>query len=156
MSPEKMTKIINNKTVELISFTFMPNHFHITACEVKEGGISKYMQRAQESYTKYFNAKYGKSGHLFQGPFQIVHIENNEQLLHLSAYIHRNPREINQWKNKENQYPWSSYQDYVNENRWGELLKREIILSQFSNIKEYEEFVETSGAKLELDEKHFI
>lgn len=148
--------IIKNRHVELINFCLMPNHFHITAREIKEGGISKYLQRIQIAYTKYLNIKYGESGHLFQGAFHSVHIKDNEQLLHLSAYIYRNPREIPGWKNKEVDYIWSSYYDYVEENRWGEFLKREIILDQFSNKKEYRDFVETSGTKLLFDENHLI
>lgn len=146
-------KITQDRYVELISFTLMPNHFHLIVHEFKENGISQYMQRVLNAYTKYFNIKYEKSGHLFQGPFQIVHIENNEQLLHLSAYIHRNQREIKRWKDNEHQFPWSSYKDYVSGNRWGELLKQQIIIEQFSNPQEYRDFVDTSGTKLELDEK---
>ncbi|MCR4284258.1 MAG: transposase [Parcubacteria group bacterium] len=146
---QKITKQIQDeRMVELINFTFMPNHFHLTMREVKEGGISYYMQRVLNSYTKYFNAKYKKSGHLFQGPYQVVHVEDNEQLLHLSAYIHRNAREIKKYKNKEDQYPWSSFHDYINENRWGGLLETTIIFNQFSNHKQYKDFVDTSGTKL--------
>ncbi|MBU4224123.1 transposase [Patescibacteria group bacterium] len=152
ISKTTIEKIIKNRYVELINFTLMPNHFHISIRELKEDGISQYMQRILTAYTKYFNAKYGKSGHLFQGPFQIVHIEDNEQLLHLSAYIHRNPREIKEWKNKEHQYTWSSYQDCITENRWKEFLKHQIITGQFSDKKEYQSFVKTSGTKLELGE----
>lgn len=146
--------ILKNRYVELINFCLMPNHFHITAREIKEGGISKYLQRLQNAYTKYLNIKHEKSGHLFQGSFRSIHIKDNEQLLHLSAYIHRNPREISGYRNKEEEYYWSSYQDYINENRWGEFLKREIILGQFTNQKEYQDFVKTSGTKLLLNEKH--
>jgi len=152
----QVKKLIENRYIELISFTLMPNHFHLIVHEFKENGISQYMQRVLNAYTKYFNTKYKKSGHLFQGPFQVVHIENNEQLLHLSAYIHRNQREIKQWRNKEYQYPWSSYKDYVIGNRWGELLKQQIITKQFSNIQEYRNFVDTSGTKLKFNEKIFI
>lgn len=148
ISKKILEKILENRNVELINFTNMPNHFHLTVMEIEENGISSYMQRVQNAYTKYFNTKYKKSGHLFQGPYNIVHVKNNEQLLHLSAYIHRNPREIKQWKNKEDKYSWSSYQDYINENRWGELLKPKIILDQFSNKEEYGNFVNTSGTKL--------
>ena len=146
-------KIIENRMVELIAFVLMPNHFHIIIKEMKEGGISRYMQRVLNAYTKYFNIKYKKTGHLFQGPFKIVHIEDNKQLLHLSAYIHRNPREIKRWKNKEYEFSWSSFQDYLKENRWGDLLAHQIILEQFSNTKEYREFVDTSGTKI-LEEDH--
>ncbi len=153
ISESVLQKILKDRTVELISFCLMPNHFHLIVQELKENGISKYMEKTQKAYAKYFNAKYKKNGHLFQGPYQIVHVKNNEQLLHLSAYIHHNAREIKEWKNKEEKYPWSSYQDYIEESRWEEFLKTSIILDQFSSPKEYKDFVETSGTKLKPDEE---
>jgi len=144
---EDTEEILSNRYIDLISYCFMPNHFHLILKEVKENGISQYMQRIQNSHTKYFNLKYERTGHLFQGPFKIVHIEDNEQLLHLSAYIHRNPREISQWRNKEDFYEWSSYQDYIHKNRWGEILKTDIILDQFDNTKEYRNFTDSSSTK---------
>ncbi|MBU3925562.1 transposase [Patescibacteria group bacterium] len=155
-SKKTLKNILDNRTVELISFAQMPNHFHLIVKEIHEGGISQYLQRIQDAYTKYFNIKYGSSGHLFQGPFKAVRIKNNEQLLHLSAYIHRNPREIKQWYKKEHLYIWSSYQDYISDNRWGDLLKNDIIIRQFKTTNQYKDFVKTSGTKLLLDEKHFI
>ena len=159
ITEEVLKDVIRNRTVELVNFTLMSNHFHITVKEIKENGIANYMQRVLNAYTKYFNTKYKKSGHLFQGPYKAVHVSNNRQLLHLSAYIHRNPREIPQWKNREHTYPWSSYQDYVRENRWGKLLEQDIILSQFLNKKEYDDFVRSSTAKElkdNLDDSCFI
>ena len=140
-------KILQERTVELSTFALMPNHFHLELREVAEGGIADYLQRLEISHTKFFNIKYGRSGYLFQGPFQSVHMKTNEQALYLSAYIHRNPRELSGWKNKEDIYPWSSYQDYVKRNRWGAFLNSEITLGQFSTPAEYRDFVETSGAK---------
>lgn len=142
---------INKKYVDLVSFTLMPNHFHLILKEVVEGGISKYMQRILNSYTKYFNTRHEKIGHLFQGPYKMVHVKNNDQLLYLSTYIHRNPREIREWITKEDQYPWSSYQDYVGNSRWGNLLNTSIISSQFKDKEEYRDFVKTSPAKSVLD-----
>jgi putative transposase len=139
--------ILENRTVELINFALMPNHFHLTVQETKNSGISQYMQRVLDAYTKYFNTRYKKSGHLFQGPFKAIHVGNNTQFLYLSAYIHRNPRELKKWHNKELTFPWSSYQDYVKENRWGELLQSKHVLEQFKNAQEYNDFVETSTAK---------
>lgn len=142
-----LNSILKNRYVELVNFALMPNHFHLTVFEKKEGGTAQYMQRSLNSYTKYFNTKHQKSGHLFQGPFKAVHIGNNEQLLYLSAYIHRNPNEISEWRNKSHLFPWSSCQDYVKYNRWGNLINTEILQSQFSNATEYKIFMETSGAK---------
>ena len=106
------------------------------------------MQRVLNSYAKYYNTKYEKSGHLFQGKYKAVHIESNEQLLYLSAYIHRNPRELHEHRGEEELYQWSSLGDYVNENRWGQLLVPDIILEQYKNKDEYKKFVSTSIAKL--------
>lgn len=142
------SEISGSRAVELVCFALMPNHFHILIREVKEKGISQYMQRVLTAYTKYFNAKYNKSGHLFQGPYKIIHVEDNRQLLHLSAYIHRNPRELRDWRKKELEYIWSSYQDYVGENRWGNLLAQDMILDQFKNKQAYYDFVKTSPAKM--------
>ena len=142
-----LTKIIKKRQIELCAFAIMPNHVHLLLHELKEGGISAYMQRIEIAYTKYFNIKHERSGYLFQGPFQSVHVVSNEQLLHLSAYIHLNPTELTLWKKKPADYPWSSYQDFAAHNRWGELLSTEILLGQFKNQNGYVEFVETSGAK---------
>src|SRR3990167_4211520 len=79
---------MQKRYVELVSFCLMSNHFHLLVRELTEGGISKYMQRIQNAYTKYINIKYDKSGHLFQGPYKAVRVKDNTQLLHLSCYIH--------------------------------------------------------------------
>lgn len=146
-----INEILTNRTVELSCFALMDNHFHILIKAITDNGISNYMQKILNGYTKYFNAKYSKVGHLFQGPFKAVHIENNEQLLYTSAYIHMNPREIRSWKNKENLYPWSSYTDYINENKWGNILEQKIIMDQFKNSSEYSMWIKESEAK--MDEK---
>jgi putative transposase len=142
------SQIISGRYVELISFCLMPNHFHLILREIQEGGIARYMQRVLNSYTKYYNARYKTSGHLFQGPYKAVYVEENEQLLYLSAYINRNPRKLPRWENEEQKYEWSSYQDYIGENRWGKLLSTELILGQFETADEYGKFVHTSAAKM--------
>jgi putative transposase len=151
---ETQEEILKKRFVELTAFCFMPNHFHLLIKETGEHGIPQYMQRVLTGYTMYFNAKHGTSGHLFQGRYKNVHVEDNEQLLYLSAYIHRNPRELKAWKDKEEQYPFSSLQDYVDKNRWGDLIKTDIVAGQFAGTPEsnYRDFVRTSTAK-ELEEK---
>jgi len=140
-------EVVKNRNIEFVSFAIMSNHFHLIVSELERGGIARYMQRVLCAYTKYFNTKYERSGHLFQGPYKAVHIESNEQLLYLSSYIHKNPRELPEWRNREHLYPWSSYQDYTNKNRWNGFLRQDIILDQFSDKKEYERFVKSSPAK---------
>lgn len=145
----KLDIIDKNRLVKLHNFSLLPNHFHLLLEEVEEGGISKYMQRVSNAYTKYFNIKYKESGHLFQNRFQAVHIEDNEQLLYTSAYIHLNCRDNKKWLNKEHLYPWSSYQDYLQNNRWNNLLTTDLILDQFDDPKDYQETVESSNVKVD-------
>lgn len=156
ISNDILGSIIADRFVDLVCFALMQNHFHLILLEKEEGGISRYLHRILTAYTKYANIKYEKSGHVFQGTFQAIHIKDNEQLLYLSAYIHRNPREIAHWWGREQQYPWSSYQDYHGVNRWGSLLQKDVLTSQFTDGKDYSEFVESSGAKSNnvLDDDH--
>jgi len=146
--------VFQGRGIELVSFCLMPNHYHLIIREIREGAVAAYMQRVSDSYTRYFNIKYEVSGHVFQGRYQSVHIKDDRQLLYLSAYIHRNPRELRAWKDKEHEYPWSSLRDYTVENRWGGLLAPEIILDQFEGSKQsnYADFVKTSTAKILEDE----
>lgn len=140
-------EIIDKRVVSLQAFSLMPNHFHLLIKETGENGISRYLQRIQNSYTKYFNTKHEKSGHLFQGPFKAVHVADNEQLLYLSAYIHRNCCELKLWQNRPSNYPWSSYQDYIGKNRWEKLLDTEIIKEQFDSPRDYDNWVRETEAK---------
>lgn len=140
-------EVIGKRNVELAAFCIMPNHFHLLVKEVNDGGISSYIQRISNAYGKYYNTKYKRSGHVFQGVYKLIHINDDAQLLHTSAYIHRNPLEISKFKNTYEQYPWSSLQDIVNENRWGELIRFDILLGEFKNSSGYRKFVQTSPTK---------
>ena len=54
---------------------------------------------------------------------------------------------MNDYENTYDKYPWSSYQDYVGLNRWGELISTDIILKQFKDQAKYKDFVLESTAK---------
>jgi putative transposase len=153
--PDDVTSVVlGNRSVELVAFCLMSNHYHLLLREAEEGGISSYMQRVANGYTKYFNTKHERSGHVFQGAYKAVHVKDDRQLLYLSAYIHRNPREIPEWKGREFEYPWSSLQDFTTANRWGGLIVPEIIVGQFEQTKEsnYADFVRTSTSKILQEE----
>ncbi len=147
---EKVDDIARERQVEVINFCIMPNHFHVTLHELQDGGISRYMQKILNGYGKYFNKKYEKSGHVFQGAYKCKHVIDDQQIFYLSAYIHKNPNELSKWKNNIVNYPWSSYQDYIQKNRWGSLISSDIILDAHPSAKEYEKFVQSTSAKEEL------
>lgn len=157
ISEELRCKVVSTRDIELICFALMDNHFHICVKQITDGGISKYMQRISNSYTKYFNTRYDRRGHLFQGPYHLIPVKDNNQLLYLSAYIHKNPVALPGVRGREELYTWSSYPDYVSSNRWGDLLLQGVLLDQFENPGDYLSFVKDSSAKeLELESEHFI
>lgn len=132
----------NQKIVTIFCFCFLPNHFHFLLRQEKENGISKFLANFQNSYTRYVNTRHARSGHLFQGQFKAVRIENDNQFLHTSRYIHLNPyasyvvRTVDQLK----KYPWSSLPQYINSESEG-ICEIKNILSSFSSSKQYLQFV---------------
>ena len=77
--------------VTFVSYVLMPNHFHLLVQQLTDDGISRLMKLLSDSYTRYFNTKNERVGPLLQGQFKAVRVESDEQLLHLSPYIHLNP-----------------------------------------------------------------
>lgn len=148
-------QICDNGYVDLVGFCLMPNHYHLILHNKTEDGVSRFMQRVLNAYTRYSNVKYDRGGHVFQGPFKAVYVESNEQLVYLSAYIHLNARELPKWRNNPHEYAWSSYNNYLSGRNYQGLLKPNIILSQFSSGVEYHKETITSGAK-ELILEHML
>lgn len=100
--------------VDILAFCLMPNHFHLLLKQTANAGISRFVSKFCDSYSKYFNIKHDRVGPLFQGPFKAVRVESEEQLIHLSRYIHLNP--ISSFLIKESEldsYSWSSLHEYL-------------------------------------------
>jgi len=138
----------------------MPNHFHLLLKQFTERAIVEFMRRVINSYTRYFNEKYKRIGALFQGCYRATLVETEFYLLHLSRYIHANPREL--FKNIQDfrKYSYSSYLDYLGDRNTKWLYPQEI-LSYFEKQKgdlggdefsSYQNFVETYSE----DEEHKI
>lgn len=90
----------------------MPNHFHLLVRQLSKNGIQEFMSKILNSYTKYYNTKNKRVGPLFQGTFKAVSIDSDEQLLHLSRYIHLNPYVSDLVKDLSNYY-YSSYHEFL-------------------------------------------
>ena len=132
-----------------------PNHFHLLLEEISDGGISRFMQKLGVGYTKYFNKKYERSGHLFQGPFQAVRVENDDQLKYLIAYINIiNPLQEIESQIKEGRvkdvdrimkflenYPWSTHLEYLGK-RDSVIIDKGMAGKMFSDSREYKEFIQ--------------
>jgi putative transposase len=132
---------LKEKQVEIFAFCLMPNHFHLLLRQEKEGGIAKTLSNLQNGYAKYFNIKHKRSGSLFQSMFKAIRIETDEQLLHVSRYIHLNPSSSYLVKIKDlSKYPWSSLLDYL-KNKSSSFTNAKLILELAGGRKSYEKFV---------------
>ncbi|MEK7617454.1 MAG: transposase [Patescibacteria group bacterium] len=127
------------KIVDIVAYCLMPNHFHLLVKQVQQGGISEFMRKFIHSYTKYRNTKSKIQGPVFQGLFKAVLIETDEQLIHVSRYIHLNPLVSYLVKDLKT-YLWSSYPIYIGLNN-DERVAKEEILSFFKSPEAYEQFV---------------
>lgn len=126
--------------VEIFGFCLMLNHFHLLIRQLKERGISEFMKKLNGGYAVYFNKKYNRVGHLFQGKFRAVHIKDEDQLKNGFVYIHANPIDLIEpdWKEKgirdvnkaikflEN-YRWSSHPDYIGKKNFPSLTNRDFL-----------------------------
>ena len=95
---DKILKLLrlNNFADELffIAYCLMPNHYHLLVKQTSAQVIDKFMNSLATRYTMFFNRKYKRVGPLYQGVYKAVLVTSNEQLLHLSRYIHRNPLKL--------------------------------------------------------------
>ena len=146
-----------NQQVRIIAFCLMPNHFHLLIEQLRDGGISTFIRKISDSYTRYFNTKYERIGALFQGKFKAKLIESDEYLLQLSKYIHRNPMLLPMWKNRLSEYTFSSYPGYLNPKRNIQFCEYKTVLDFFGKSKSlsYQSFVEETE-EIPLPENLFI
>lgn len=143
---EKDSILINlerqsKKLVDIYAFCLMPNHIHLLLKQIADGGISKFMAKVTNGYSHYFNIRHERVGHLFQGNFRAVRIENDEQLLHVNRYIHLNPVTgyLIEFKDLE-RYTFSSYQEYLSLKNG--ICNTQEVLSSFKNIELYRKFTQ--------------
>lgn len=125
-SYNRIQKKKREKLVDIIAFCLMPNHYHLLLKQMREGGISKFMQKLGTGYTMYFNERYERNGVLLQGKFKSIFVSKEQYFSNLLNYIHLNPVDLIEpnWKEEGianwpkvrkflRDYRWSSYKDYI-------------------------------------------
>ena len=96
--------------IDVYAYTLMRNHYHLLL-KTNRANLSKSMQWLGLTYTRRFNLKHSRAGHLFQGRFKSIIVQNDAYLMRLSCYIHRNPLRAGIVKRLAD-YRWSSYRSY--------------------------------------------
>jgi len=117
------------KLVKIIAYCLMPTHIHLALQQLEDGGISKYMNLILHSYSNYFNLKYKRKGPLWEGRFKSVLVKDEQQLIHLTRYIHLNPVTA-YLVNHPQDWRYSSYKEYLG------------ITSKKERICDYSEFLD--------------
>lgn len=105
-------KYKKERPFKLFAYSLLPHHIHLLLQVGSEPSLSEIMQHITSSYTKYFNKKYVRKGHLFRGRFRATLIEKEPYAARLTRYLHRNPIRLN-LVSKISEYPYTSYLIYV-------------------------------------------
>lgn len=127
--------------VEVYAFAFMPNHYHFLLKQIQDKGISLFISNFQNSFAKYFNIKNDRNGALFQNSFKGKRVETDEQLLHISRYIHLNP--VTSYIIEFDDlifYPYTSF-IYYHKKTNNSFVNTEFLMKFFSSQEDYNNFV---------------
>lgn len=144
---QKLVYFCRKGDMTLYAYCLMPNHIHLLL-EMSKVSLSKVLQRFHTWYTQYFNRRYDRVGHVFQGRYKAIICDKDAYLLELVRYIHLNPVRASLVDSPED-YPWSSHRIYLGIERSGRI-DPSFVLEQFSDDpstarKFYKSFV-TEGA----------
>lgn len=127
---EILSELPRRYGVIIHGYVLMGNHYHLLI-ETPKGNITKVMHYLNTTYTGYFNKKYRRVGHLFQGRYKGFLIEKERYLLSVSRYVHLNPVRARVIQRPE-EYKWSSYREYIGKAEKKGWLTCDWILGQYS------------------------
>jgi putative transposase len=123
------------------AYCLMDSHVHFEF-DPQGFDVSKYMLCLNTAYVSYYNKKYQRHGHLFQGRFESKIIDSDQYALTLSAYIHNNPHDIEGFSGREEEYKYSSYGIYLGIRKdTHRLIDKGFTMALF-NIRDYNKFRE--------------
>jgi putative transposase len=126
--------------MSVYAYVLMGNHYHLMV-QTERANLKKAMHWFGTTYTQRFNIHHSRNGHLFQGRYKSILVQNDAYLLQLSCYIHRNPLRAGVVKRLAD-YRWSSYLAYAYGRKAPEWLQTELILSQFKSEDPYKGYRE--------------
>jgi len=154
LGPTSLTLQKREMFVEVMAFSFMTNHVHLILKQLKDNGISKFMQKVGTGYANYFNEKYKRQGHLFN-KFRAVHIEDDKQLKNAFVYVHTNLISMIEpgWKEKGIKNPEKvieflennkrhSYMDYLGKKAFPSVTERDFLSELMGGVEGCKTYVD--------------
>ena len=125
---------------DIFAYVLMDNHYHLLL-RTPKANVSRSMQWLGTTYTRRFNLDHLQSGHLFQGRYKSILVENDAYLMQLSYYIHDNPLRAGIVRRLID-YRWSSYPAYAYNRRHPNWLDKDLILSQMHGDNKHRQYRE--------------
>ena len=95
----------------ILAYCLMDNHYHLVI-QTRRGNLSRFMQQLNGVYTQTYNRRHRKVGHLFQGRFKGILVDENAYLLEVCRYVDLNPVRARTVRDPAN-WRWSSYQAHI-------------------------------------------
>jgi len=139
---ELLIKGCERFNIVLHNYCLMSNHYHLLI-EIYDENLSKFMRYLNSNYAVYFNKKYKRSGHLWQGRFKSWYVANEAYLYILMRYIEQNPLKA-KMVNKINHYPYSSSHYFFKPQKIPTFLKNSWIVQTYQNdIESVERFFDS-------------
>ncbi|OGK57311.1 hypothetical protein A3J15_01310 [Candidatus Roizmanbacteria bacterium RIFCSPLOWO2_02_FULL_38_10] len=130
-----------NPHVEILAYSMMPNHYHFLLKQNNSNGIKRFISNYQNGLAKYINTRRKRHGAFFCNMFQAVRIESEQQLLHVSRYIHLNP--VTSYLidiNDLSKFDKTSFPVYIKEMN-NTFVSPDLILAYFKDRDSYKKFV---------------
>lgn len=133
----RLLKDARNETgVTIIAWVLMTDHVHLVIdCRDKPELICRFMFSLDARYTRYFNAKTGRTGTLFQGAYWSKPILDDAHLIATVYYVHMNPAVAGIAPMRA--YRWSSYMEYAGKH-W--VVDTRVVLAAFGSFEAFDAY----------------
>ncbi len=139
---EQIKETVEGMGYRIYGFVLMDNHYHIII-QTMDRKLQEVMHQINNKYSKYYNSKYKRVGHVFQGRYKAILVQDERYLVELLRYVHQNPVEAHICKTVE-EYKWSS--DIFYRKNLNGFLSTNVILDMLNKdreeaIKKYRELM---------------
>jgi REP element-mobilizing transposase RayT len=135
------------------AFCLMPNHFHLLL-EPTTLPVSRMMQQLNSAYSQFFNRRCRRVGHVLQGRFKAVLVDQDQYFRQVLRYIVLNPVKAGLVRDPA-AWPWSSYRDTAGMERRHAFLSLDSVWKTFDSgcdVRAQEQFVRFVTAAQEIIE----
>lgn len=127
--------------VQLHGYVLMNNHYHLLI-ETMQENLSKFMKHINATYAIYFNRKYKRSGHLWQGRFKSWYVTDEAYLYTLISYIGNNPVKA-KIVNRAEEYRYSSHPAFFEVAEPIGCLKNSFVFTEFHDQNDRKSFLQS-------------